>query len=1061
MYKIEYKRLNFKTKKQFFRLLVLFVFLMSGLSVFSQRLMESLDRGLVAVQTEDSNVFISWRKFATDASDIAFNIYRDGIKVNSTPIADVSNYVDENGTADSYYYLEIVDNSGVLGKSEAAVVWENQYKEIPLQAPDESYVSEDCSIADLDGDGEMEIVVKMENSHKDNSQSGFTDPVYLQAYELNGALLWSINLGINIRAGSHYTQFMVYDLDGDGKAELACKTAPGTQDASGNYLSVGPAAGDDDAADYRNTNGYILEGPEYLTVFSGETGAEITTVDYVPGRGTISEWGDSYGNRCDRFLACVAYLDGQNPSLVMCRGYYAKSTLAAWDFADGTLTQRWLFNTDDNLIGKDGNAYSLYAGQGAHSLSVGDVDGDGFDEIVYGAMAVDHDGQGLWTTGNNHGDATHLGDFDSDREGLEYFMPSESASTTNKVTGGDVDAVWFAKAETGEIIWSHTVAETADIGRGMADDVTADNPGCEFWAYGKSYESDARYSLGFYNDEGTNINETSEWPSINFGCWWDGDLTREILSGTTIAKWSASDKYALLQTDDYCSSNNSTKAVPSISGDILGDWREEVIWRTTDNKYLRIYTTTETTEYGLYTLLHDPQYRLALTWQNVAYNQPPHTSFYLGADMPAQPIPSITMVDPVVDPFIQIVDPVVNYMSELGRSVYINTQVVGVEGDILIKDGDELLATLTEAPYIAKLEGLTSGVHSITASGYDSNSNLIVSEPAVITVDDGFPNVTFNSPEDGSIYELSESLLLSVEAYDSDGTIANVAFYINDEVVATLTEEPYSISIDNPGYGTYEVKAIATDDMANATETEIHTINVGLLTFIQEEETGFCGFHSLGWIESSNGGFTGTGYANTDNALGEGLNWTVTIPESGSYTLLWQYATSTDRPGNLFINDIQEGETLSFVSTGDWTTWMSESAEVSLAAGNYEISLVATTSGGLGNIDFLEIISQTSSAVPMDCEAFATGIEDELYQFTEDYIRIYPNPTSQLCYVSVSNNYDIINSVKIYDLAGNIVYNSAFSAGEVKLDVSDIKKGIYLIKVECSSGLDSKKLIIE
>ncbi len=1041
------------------------VFITVGFTAFSQRIMESLDRGLVAVKTEDNGVFVSWRKFATDASDIAFNIYRDGTLVNDSPISDVSNYLDAEGTKDDYYYLEIVDNSGVVGISEATVVWENQYKEIPLQAPDETYASEDCSIADLDGDGEMEIVVKMENSHKDNSQSGYTDPVYLQAYELNGELLWSVCLGVNIRAGSHYTQFMVYDLDGDGKAEIACKTAPGTQDATGAYLSVGPAASDDDAADYRNSDGYILEGPEYLTVFNGETGAEITTVDYVPGRGTISEWGDSYGNRCDRFLACVAYLDGTNPSLVMCRGYYAKSTLAAWDFADGTLTQRWLFNTDDDLIGKDGNAYSLYAGQGAHSLSVGDVDGDGKDEIVYGAMAVDDDGQGLWTTGNNHGDATHLGDFDADRNGLEYFMPSESASSTNKVTQGLVDAVWFAKAESGEIIWSKNVGEVSDIGRGMADDVTDDNPGCEFWAYGKAYSpATDRYSLGFYNDEGTEINESSEWPSINFACWWDGDLTREILSGTTIQKWSTTDKNAILETGDYCSSNNSTKAVPSISGDILGDWREEVIWRTTDNKYLRIYTTTETTTHGLYTLLHDPQYRLALTWQNVAYNQPPHTSFYLGADMPAQPDQNITMINPDVDPFIQIVDPVINYELELGRYVYINVQTVGIVGDVTIKDGDVTLATLTEAPYIVKIEGLETGVHSIVASGNDAESNLIESDVHTITVDEGYPHVTFTSPEDEKIYELSESIPLSVDAYDSDGTIASVVFYFNDEEVVTLTEEPYSTTVDNPGYGTYEIKAVVTDDLGNSTETEIHTINVGLLTFIQSDlsEIGFCGFITEGWIEYSNEGYTGTGYANTDNAVGEGVNWTVTIPEDGSYTFLWRYAASSDRPGNLFLNGTQEGETLTFASTGGWTTWITESTDVSLTAGNYEISLVATTSGGLGNIDYFEIISQTASAaVALDCDSYATGVEDNSVEMSADNITIYPNPASETLYVKVLNDISTSGDMMIYDLTGSLVKNDIYYTGENKFDISTLKKGIYLLKLSNNSGSFIQKLVVE
>ena len=373
------------------------LFIMVGVQAFSQqRLMEKLNRGLVAVESEDG-VFLSWRKFALDPDTVKFNVYRNATLVNPAPVEGVSNYLDEAGTLDSYYYIEVLLDGEVIEISEPAVVWANGYKDIPLQTP-QGYSPNDASVADLDGDGEFEIIVKMQNNTKDNSQSGYTDPVYLHAYEMNGTLLWSIDLGINIRAGAHYTQFMVYDLNGDGLAEVACKTAPGTKDGAGNYLSDGIAANDDDLADYRNSNGYILEGPEYLTLFDGKTGAEVSTVEYVPVRGNVGDWGDTYGNRVDRFLACVAYFDAL-PSLVMARGYYTRTVLAAWDYVDGELVQRWVFDTDDDLTGADGNPYDLYTGQGAHSLSVGDVDNDGLDEIVYGAMTVDHDGTGLYTTG--------------------------------------------------------------------------------------------------------------------------------------------------------------------------------------------------------------------------------------------------------------------------------------------------------------------------------------------------------------------------------------------------------------------------------------------------------------------------------------------------------------------------------------------------------------------------------------------------------------------------------------------------------------------------------------
>jgi len=358
-------------------------------SLQAARIMEKLDRGVVAVRVNASSVYVGWRMFGTDPSTIAFNVYRSGVKLNATPITTSTNYTDATTVTGTYTVRPVI--GGVeQADSETATVWPQFYMLIPMTPPGMAtmpdgttctYSANDCSVGDLDGDGQYEIVVKWDPSNsKDNSQAGYTGDVFLDAYKLNGTRLWRIDLGRNIRAGAHYTQFMVYDLDSDGKAEVACKTAPGTMDSSGNYLSTGPAATDNDAADYRNTSGYILSGPEYLTVFNGQTGREITTVNYNPPRGTVSDWGDSYGNRVDRFLACIAYLDGVHPSLVMCRGYYTRTTLAAWDFNGTSLTQRWFW--DSNTAGAP---YAAHVnGLGNHNLSVGDVNGDGFDEIIYG-----------------------------------------------------------------------------------------------------------------------------------------------------------------------------------------------------------------------------------------------------------------------------------------------------------------------------------------------------------------------------------------------------------------------------------------------------------------------------------------------------------------------------------------------------------------------------------------------------------------------------------------------------------------------------------------------------
>ncbi|GAO28316.1 predicted rhamnogalacturonan lyase in rhamnose utilization cluster [Geofilum rubicundum JCM 15548] len=377
-------------------LLIICVFI--GGQVFAQHAMEQLDRGLVAVQTT-SGVFVSWRIPGDEWQQTTYNVYRNGQKLNDLPL-EVSNFVDTEGTIGSNYTVAPVVNEIEEAASDPVSVWANQYQEIGLDLPaggttpaneSYSYTVGDMSTGHLNDDGALDLVVKWEALARDNSHSGYTAPVLLDGYTLEGVKLWRIDLGLNIRAGAHYTQFMVYDLDGDGIAEIACKTAPGTKDGLGNFISKGPAALANHTADYRNSGGYILSGPEYLTVFSGRTGEELSTVAYQPPRGNVSDWGDGYGNRVDRFLAAVAYLDGEKPSLVMTRGYYTRAVLAAYDFDGNQLTLRWVF--DSNTPGN-----GAYAGQGNHNLSVADADGDGRDEIIFGSCTIDDDGTGLYST---------------------------------------------------------------------------------------------------------------------------------------------------------------------------------------------------------------------------------------------------------------------------------------------------------------------------------------------------------------------------------------------------------------------------------------------------------------------------------------------------------------------------------------------------------------------------------------------------------------------------------------------------------------------------------------
>lgn len=577
---------------------------------------EGLDRGLIAIR-QDEGYLLAWRLLGTEAYGTGFNVNRDGQRLNDAPITGATLYADEEGGNGASYTLRAVVDGEERPASRPARKIENRqgenaaFFEVPLSRPQEgpdggSYRPNDLSVGDLTGNGEYEIVVKWNPSNaKDNSQDGYTDDVLVDAYTLDGDLLWRIDLGPNIRAGAHYTQFMVYDFDGEGRAEVMVKTAPGTRDGSGRVLRSGPASTADHDADYRNSDGYILEGPEYLTVFDGATGEELATAPYVPVRGDVKDWGDDYGNRVDRFLAGVAYVDGQRPSAIFARGYYTRMVVAAWDWRDGQLTQRWVFDTEDPPY------RDPWEGQGNHQLSVADADADGKHEVVYGSVVIDDDGSGLHTTGMGHGDALHVTHMIKDDPIPKIFMPHERHA----------HGVSLREADDGSMLFK--VDQAGDIGRGVAAEIDPAVPGFKCWASS---------GMGLYDIDG---NVRGAIPSsINFVAWWDGDLSRELLDGNTITKWSIpNDRGTNLLVADGARSINGSKSTPNLQADILGDWREEVIFRTVDNTALRIYVSTMPTEHRLYTFMHDPVYRVAIAWQNTAYNQPPHPGFYVASDM--------------------------------------------------------------------------------------------------------------------------------------------------------------------------------------------------------------------------------------------------------------------------------------------------------------------------------------------------------------------------------------------------------------------------------------------
>lgn len=592
---------------------------------------DNLGRGVLAVKA-DAGVFVSWRSLPSDDADLAFDVYRDGVKVNENPLTKMTNFTDPEGTVDSKYVIKAILNGEEKESADAKNVWASDFMKIHLDRPEGgtspaggakedrnyTYTPDDVSVGDVDGDGEFEFIVKwFPTNAADNAHTRYTGTTILDCYKLDGTKLWRIDLGRNIRSGNHYTQFMVFDFDGDGKAELICKTAPGTIDGTGKAVLMGD---DKESDDYRKSDGTVMSGPEYLTVFNGETGAEIHTISYNPPRDIrkhaksgADAWGDNYGNRCERYLAGVAYLDGVKPSGIFVRGYYTASYVWAVDFDGKELKERWLHASEKSGEG-------IY-GQGTHSLSIADLDGDGFDEIIMGSGAVDHDGSFMHSTKGGHGDALHVGDFIIENEGLEIYMPHEdkNGKYATSLRDGKTGEVLFYQSNPGK-----------DVGRGLIANISSKFPGSEYWSALDGNVMSRGEVAG------------SRRPSVNFRIFWDGDLLDELLDGTAVTKanedLTSLSNLKLFGTTSHAASCNTTKATPNLQADIFGDWREEVILHDSETESdLIIFTTTIPSEYKVPCLMTDRQYREAIAWQNVAYNQPPHLSYNLEAMYDTRP----------------------------------------------------------------------------------------------------------------------------------------------------------------------------------------------------------------------------------------------------------------------------------------------------------------------------------------------------------------------------------------------------------------------------------------
>lgn len=609
------------------RILLFLAIATMTLNVYSQK-----GRGLWACKTiDEKNVFVSWRMRSTDDPlNTTYKLYANNRLVKT--LKDRTNVLLSAGTSGVKFRLEVLDDEGAIIDIQDEVRCDAKFfHHIKLEYPGDytmkngstvTYTPNDCSAYDMDGDGEQEIIMKWEPSNAGATCTA-TAPQILDCYKLDGTRLWRIDFGPNVLAGCRFT-FLCYDFDGDGKGELICKTAQGSKDASGTYLHTGPAASADHTRSSVNSVGVITNaGKEWLTCFDGVTGNELATINYWPLFDIRSNWDDrtgktdgaDYGHRGNWFKGCVAFLDVDGkptPCAVTVRGIYTYSYAAAYSWNGSEFKTLWKNTSDKKGTG-------IYA-EGAHSLTVGDLDGDGFDEIMVGAAAIDHNGKLLWRTGLGHGDATHLSDFDPENEGMEVFIITEEGSA--KYDAALIDA------KTGKILVGKPQTG-GDTARGIAFDCDDRYEGAEFMEWGDANLMTCKGDIIAPWKQGT-VNSSS----INYAIYWDGDLLREYHDRSHVDKWNSKnlawDRTCTLYNYGYgANSINSTKYNPNLQCDLYGDWREEAVYWAQNGKdyYLTIFTTTTESKYKLPWLRDDHTYDMAIAWQNCGYNQPPHLGY--------------------------------------------------------------------------------------------------------------------------------------------------------------------------------------------------------------------------------------------------------------------------------------------------------------------------------------------------------------------------------------------------------------------------------------------------